>query len=926
MRLDISRKMIRVCMALMIFFALPLISFAAGDPSESLQAVNGIPLVIIYVNENADEIAAATEAAIADNKDYTYGTIQDMNTSEDHSIGCIGSVKIVLPGSGIYAGASVPEGQIPLKYIKGRGNYTWNEGNARKKPYKIKFEKSQDLFGLGKDKDWALLANDLDKTLIRNRITSWLGDEIGLPFTPQSVPADVVMIGFEGDSETYREYLGSYTLSELVDIGKGRINIKELDPSDMDPDVISGGYLLAIYNDNQDKDIPVSTYFRLDSGIKMTNKNPEFINEEGLEEGQRRQREYIREYVQNVDDLIMRSEEITPEIHKQIDSLIDLRSLADYWWVQEFSANSDGFFTGSTYLYKDRGKKLYMGPLWDFDIAWLHISDKKKRTSLGFNITDFKWTDALREKDPLFVDLLKDRWNDPDTGMDKRLREITDQGGIIDQYMSVLSDSWTANNELMNRLHGDKITNYAYDTDWLRTWIINRRKWINDNLDSIGKVHFTISYEDENGDVFYSEKIRGSEPLYLAPEAPEKEGYVFMGWKEKETGADHKEYTPYEDVTFVPAYARDNEVTAPEELFFAMKEVWASLEDGVYMNSMKVLPDDAVIGKISWTSSDRSVAVINQYGYPDLIGTGDTVITATLRNGVSRSYTLHVYDPNKTPAAYPQSVRLPDMTLKVGETGQLIPEFVRPGNAPVPYPVYSFKISGVDKVKVIDDEKGIIKGLAPGKAEVTFKLTFAEENSPVLTAKCTVTVAGAPQPLAAPSVSTTAAYKKKQMKVTLGTVKGAAGYQVAYRKAGTGSWKTITTKGNTAVISKLKKGGLYQIRAAAIDNNKKAGRFSNIEYRFFRDMEKPRFKAGKSSIKATWKKAKGASGYQILISESKNLKGASIITVKGKNKKSYTIKGLKKGKRYYAAVRPYKTKGGKRYIGIRCKIKSLKVK
>ena len=64
-----------------------------------------------------------------------------------------------------------------------------------------------ELFGLGKDKDWALLANDFDKTLIRNRITSWLGDEIGLPFTPQSVPADFVMIGVDGDDETYREYL-----------------------------------------------------------------------------------------------------------------------------------------------------------------------------------------------------------------------------------------------------------------------------------------------------------------------------------------------------------------------------------------------------------------------------------------------------------------------------------------------------------------------------------------------------------------------------------------------------------------------------------------------------------------------------------------------------------------------------------------------
>lgn len=54
--------------------------------------------------------------------------------------------------------------------------------------------------------------------------------------------------------------------------------------------------------------------------------------------------------------------------------------------------------------------------------------------------------------------------------------------------------------------------------------------------------------------------------------------------------------------------------------------------------------------------------------------------------------------------------------------------------------------------------------------------------------------------------------------------------------------------------------------------------------------------------------------------------GAKVITVKGKNRKAYTVKGLRKGKRYYITVRPYKTKGGKRYIGIRSKIKAVKVR
>ena len=149
---------------------------------------------------------------------------------------------------------------------------------------------------------------------------------------------------------------------------------------------------------------------------------------------------------------------------------------------------------------------------------------------------------------------------------------------------------------------------------------------------------------------------------------------------------------------------------------------------------------------------------------------------------------------------------------------------------------------------------------------------------------------------------------------------------MAYSKAGTGPWKTIPAAGNTAVIGKMKKGGLYQIRAAAVDSNKKPGKYSGIRYCFFRDLKKVRFKARKASIRASWKKSKGASGYQILISGNKDLKDARIITVKGRKKKGYTIKGLEKGKLYYIAVRPYKTKGGKRYIGIRSRTKSLKVR
>ena len=46
----------------------------------------------------------------------------------------------------------------------------------------------------------------------------------------------------------------------------------------------------------------------------------------------------------------------------------------------------------------------------------------------------------------------------------------------------------------------------------------------------------------------------------------------------------------------------------------------------------------------------------------------------------------------------------------------------------------------------------------------------------------------------------------------------------------------------------------------------------------------------------------------------------------GKSAKSYKIKGLKKGKRYYVRVRPMKTHGGVTYKGILSKTIKVRVK
>ena len=103
-----------------------------------------------------------------------------------------------------------------LDYIKGRGNTSWTYA---KKPYNIKFEKKTALFGMDKAKKWTLLANYVDKTLLRNHTALSLATELGIPFTSQHTFVDLYI---------NNEYYGNYVLCESVETGDGRVEITDL--------------------------------------------------------------------------------------------------------------------------------------------------------------------------------------------------------------------------------------------------------------------------------------------------------------------------------------------------------------------------------------------------------------------------------------------------------------------------------------------------------------------------------------------------------------------------------------------------------------------------------------------------------------------------------------------------------------------------
>lgn len=107
--------------------------------------------------------------------------------------------------------------------IKLRGNST---AYRDKRPFKIKLDKKANLLGLGdeedgssyKSKHWVLLANDIDHSLIRNKLLYDFSGAIGTEFYFKSTNVALLYNG---------EYKGVYQLCEHRRVDEGRIDIED---------------------------------------------------------------------------------------------------------------------------------------------------------------------------------------------------------------------------------------------------------------------------------------------------------------------------------------------------------------------------------------------------------------------------------------------------------------------------------------------------------------------------------------------------------------------------------------------------------------------------------------------------------------------------------------------------------------------------
>lgn len=298
-----------------------------------------------------------------------------------------------------------------LSDFKGRGNSTWM---MPKKPYAIKLSSKAEVMGMPKHKRWVLLANWLDRTLLRNDVAFEIAKKCpALPWTPRGQFVELYLNG---------KHQGNYYLCEHIKIDKNRVNIDEIDEETSETD-LSGGYLLEF---DTYSNAEINYFYTKHMNLPVTIKEPD---EEIITSWEHPAYTYIKDYVNSVEETLKKGN------YSEIESMIDVKSYAEWWIAYNLTGNQEPNGPKSCYMYKKRNGKLYAGPVWDFD--WMSFIPGRK----GALIAQSLWYGYLFKHDA-FKSLVKERWTALKPEFEKVFTYIDEKAEYIRESNEINLKMW----------------------------------------------------------------------------------------------------------------------------------------------------------------------------------------------------------------------------------------------------------------------------------------------------------------------------------------------------------------------------------------------------------------------------------------------------------------------------------------------------
>ena len=334
--------------------------------------------------------------------------------------------------------------------IKGRGNTTWG---MPKKPYRIKLDEKAHVFSRWGNKDWILLANYSDKTLLRNIMAMEISRICGMSWTPMMLSVEVYLNG---------QYQGVYAFSDHKEIAGHRVNIEVAAETDLE-----GGYYLEL---EEAMDEPVCFKTVWDTPVMF--HEPEYPTDA--------QKKYVKEWFDGFEHAL---ERVQGEHDDAYRSYIDVPSFINYYIIQEITKNPDGNVRKSTYLTKEKGKPLEMYHVWDFDITLGNCDYTNFEKPEGWQMRYVKWYNQMFF-DPAFKKAVVDRWNELYPTL------LTQVPAFLDRQRALMAGAEARNFDRWQILGVKVWPNYYYfptyeqEYAFLKEFYEARLAWLNDRINA----------------------------------------------------------------------------------------------------------------------------------------------------------------------------------------------------------------------------------------------------------------------------------------------------------------------------------------------------------------------------------------------------------------------------------------------------------
>jgi len=368
-----------------------------------------------------------------------------------------------------------------------------------KKSFAVEFQDEQgnaidaNWFGLSKDDDWVLYGPEPDVTFMRNFVTYHLGRESG-EYAANTKFVEVFLNTDNSKKLDYdKHYHGLYVAMDRIERGSHRVNVTKLDPQ-VDP---SGGYIFKYDNDNIDADDIVFRTKATDLEMVLVYPKGDGVWVEDLQP--------LISYVDDFEAALF-ADNFQDPVNGYVQYM-DKAAFINYLLVVEISKNPDGY-RGSTFIHKDSGGPLAMGPLWDYNEAFgiccgfplrgwnPEEADSEERRERTIGPAGWRFDVCIEEDGPWCIDDPVDGmsqwyqrlWQDPAFRLAtaerwQELRAGSFSNAAVSTFLSEQSQLIRVAAERDYERWPEKVQGpFAQEIQIMRNWIIQRMEWMDEEL------------------------------------------------------------------------------------------------------------------------------------------------------------------------------------------------------------------------------------------------------------------------------------------------------------------------------------------------------------------------------------------------------------------------------------------------------------